>query len=131
MHIAFDAVLEILTWVALAGAFVCGLCTVVAWAADGTWLPARGYLDREDGSTWVRWYDADGDANAARLEPADADRLAGVQECELFSRHGWRDRMRFTRTSALVRGAGRLTLILTGVGVASAVGAIVLMFVRG
>lgn len=92
-----DAVIEIFTWIGFGGAFALGLVALILWVSDGTWLAVDALVDHEDEGTYVRWFDADGDANNALLGEADAAALAGVDRARIWYRYGWHGRMRLTR----------------------------------
>jgi hypothetical protein len=49
MDHAIDALIEIFTWVGFGGFLVLAIAVVIAWAADGTWLPAEAIIDRDGG----------------------------------------------------------------------------------
>lgn len=131
MTTAVDLVLEVFTWVGFGGAAAAALACVIAWAADGTWLPADAIVDREGDDTVVRWLDDDGDVNRAVASHAEAQALAGQEGVRLWYRLGWAGRMRLTRRSpALTRllwaGAGLLAL-----GILSLAAGVVLYFAGG
>jgi len=128
---ALDAVIEIFTWLGFIGAFVFGVAAVVAWVADGTWLPAEGLVDREDEGTFVRWYDADGDANSARVSEHDASALDGVDRIGIWYRYGWRDRMRLSRRAPVLRAVVWAAVASLSLGIVALVTSWVLLFVRG
>lgn len=127
---SLDAVIEIFTWLGLGGALLMGIVAVVLWVSDGTWLPAQALIDHDDTGTYVRWFDADGDANSVLAHDADAAHLAGVDRADIWYRYGWRDRMRFTRRPpglhAVIWAAGALLAL----GVVALATSWVLLFVR-
>jgi hypothetical protein len=49
MDHAIDALIEIFTWVGFGAFLLLAIAVVVAWAADGTWLPAEAIIDRDGG----------------------------------------------------------------------------------
>ena len=115
MSTTTDLLLEIFTWIGLGGAFALVVAAVVVWAADGSWLPADAFVDRDGDETVVRWFDADGDANSAIASPGDAAGLAGRDEASIWYRHGWQGRMRLTRRApglrlVVISAAGMLAL---------------------
>lgn len=132
---ALDAVIEIFTWLGFIGALVLGVAAVVVWVADGTWLPAEGLVDHEDSGaspgTFVRWYDADGDANGARVGEHDASALAGVDRIGIWYRYGWRDRMRLTRRPPGLRAVAWAAVASLSLGVVALVVSWILLFARG
>ena len=128
---ALDAVIEIFTWLGFGGAVLLGIVAVIVWVADGTWLPAEGLVDREDGATFVRWYDADGDANGVRLSDHEAAALAGVDRVDIWYRYGWRDRMRLTRRPPGLPAVAIAAAGLLALGVVALVVSWVLLFARG
>ncbi len=127
---ALDAVVEIFSWLGFGVGLLLLIIAVILWAADGTWLPAEGWVDHDDSGATVRWYDGDGDANSAQLTPSEASAIGGRDRVPLWYRHGWRDRMRLTR-----RPPG-LIPVLWAAGAAVALGVValvvswVLIFVR-
>lgn len=126
-----DVLLEVFTWIGFAGALALGVVAVILWAADGTWLPATAYVDREGEETIVRWYDADGDANSAVAKDADAEALAGADTTDIWYRHGWRGRMRLTRRPPGLRTVAWSAAGLLALGVIALVGGWVVYFTRG
>ncbi len=128
---ALDAVIEVFTWLGFGGAVALGILALVLWAADGTWLPAEALVDHEDAETFLRWYDADGDANSARVTAHDAAELAGVDRVPIWYRYGWRDRMRLTRRAPALTGVAVAAAGLLALGVIALVTSWVLLFVRG
>jgi len=105
---ALDAILEIFTWVGFGAAVAVGVAAVIVWASDGSWLPAEAYLD-EDGRT-VRWIDSDGEVNSAPIADEDRHRVNAEHTAHIWYRHGWHDRMRFTRRPPALK-------LLTGLAV--------------
>lgn len=127
-----DALLEVFTWVGLGGALVLGVVAVIAWAADGSWLAADAVVDRDDdGRTYVRWFDADGDANSAVAGPVDAAVLDGRDTASIWYRHGWTGRMRLQRRSAGLRMLALSAGGMLALGVLCLVVGWVLYFARG
>ncbi|MFI8633651.1 hypothetical protein ACIGEP_13745 [Microbacterium sp. NPDC077663] len=125
---ALDAILEIFSWVGFGGAVVFGIAAVIVWASDGSWLPADAYLD-DDGHT-LRWLDDAGEVNAARLAEHDRDHLGAGGAARIWYRHGWRDRMRFTRRPPILRLLIGLAIGAGALGVLSTAASIVVFFVR-
>lgn len=131
MEHVIDVLLEVFTWVGFGAGALLAVAAVIVWALDGTWLSADAIVDREDGDTVVRWFDADGDANSAVATPVDAVILEGRDTASIWYRHGWRGRMRLTR-----RASGLRTLALSAggmlaLGILCLVAGWVLYFARG
>ncbi len=126
---ALDAVIEIFTWLGLGGAALLGLAAVALWAADGTWLPVDALVDHEDDGTYVRWFDADGDANSARAGDAEAAALAGADRAAIWYRYGWRGRMRLTRRPPGLRAVVWASLGLLALGLVALATSVALLFV--
>ncbi len=103
MTSTLDAILDVFSWAGLGGAAAFGLALIVLWASDGTWLPTEGLVDHEADGTWVRWFDADGEANSARADDHLAAELAGRDRSPIWYRHGWQGRMRLTRRPPAAR----------------------------
>lgn len=127
---SLDAVIEIFTWLGFGGALLLGLVAVVMWVGDGTWLPVEALVDHEDDGTFVRWYDADGDANSALAGDADAAALAGRDRASVWYRYGWRDRMRLTRRPPGLVAVAWASAGMLGLGVVALISSWVLLFVR-
>lgn len=125
---ALDAILEIFTWVGFGAAVAFGVVAVVVWASDGSWLPAEGYLD-DDGRT-LRWIDSEGEVNSAPLSDEDRDRLADEPAANIWYRHGWHDRMRFTRRPPVLRLLTGLAVGGAALGLLASALSIVAYFVR-
>ena len=125
---ALDAILEIFTWVGFGAAFALGIVSVIVWAADGSWLSAEAYLD-EDGHT-LRWIDSEGDVNSASLSEADRTHVGADHKAQIWYRHGWHDRMRFTRRAPVLRLLVGLTIGGVALGLAATGASIVAYFVR-
>lgn len=126
---AIDAVIEILLWTGLgAGAFVAILALVV-FLCDGTWVPARAFIDHEADGAVARWFDEDGEPNAAALNDAQRQEIGDRDAVDVFVRRGRANRMRLHRRSPAVRGLTLLAGILLGVGTAALVASGVLLFV--
>ncbi|WP_431803240.1 hypothetical protein [Microbacterium sp. bgisy203] len=126
-----DILLEIFTWIGLGGAVALIVVLVALWAADGTWLSATAFVDREGDDTVVRWYDADGDANRAVATPAEAEALSGRDEATIWYRHGWSGRMRLTHRPPGFRRIVWAAAGMAALGILSLVASWVLYFARG
>jgi hypothetical protein len=125
---ALDAILEIFSWVGFGGAVALGIATVVVWASDGSWLPAQAYLD-DDGVT-LRWIDEEREVNSAPVAEHDRDHVGRDGTAQIWYRHGWRDRMRFTRRPPVLRLLAGLTIGGAALGVVSVAASVVLFFAR-
>ena len=130
MDHALDAVIEIFSWVGIGAGILLGLVALVVKLADGTWLPARAIVDRDDAAI-VRWFDADGGVNAAYLTPEQARELEGQDMADIFYRRGRANRMRLTQGSPAVRSIALLAAGLFGLGVVATILSWVLLFARG
>lgn len=126
-----DAVLEIFTWVGLGAALLLAVIALIVWAVDGTWLRAEGLVDHEEDGTWVRWFDADGDANSAVASDHDAAKLTGLDRADIYYRLGWRGKMRLTRRHPALRAATWMALGFAAMSMLSFAASLVVMFVRG
>lgn len=134
MHTALDVVglvAEIFAWVGFGGAVFLGVLTFALWAADGTWLPARGVVEPVGEGLVVRWIDDRGAINEAPLSPVDAAGLGGRDMADIHFRRGATGRMRLTADSPAVRGAGRLALGALILGILSLAVQLVVLFVQG
>ncbi|MCM3697262.1 hypothetical protein [Microbacterium oleivorans] len=125
---ALDAILEIFSWVGFGAAVVFGVAAIVVWASDGSWLPAEAYLD-EDGRA-LRWIDDAGEVNAADLAEHDRDHLGAGGTAPIWYRHGWRDRMRFTKRPPALRMLVGLAIGGGVLGIVSTIASVVVFFVR-
>lgn len=131
MDAALDAILEIFSWVGIGAAALVGLVALALWAADGSWLPARGVVDHEGDRTVVRWFDDAGGVGAATATHAEAQHLEGQSMVDIWYRLGSRDRFRLTRRSPAVRAAAWLAAGLALLGIVSFAASWILLFVRG
>ena len=78
MDEAFDAVIEIFSWVGLGlGALLAGVALII-YLFDGTWLPVRAVVDESERGRVVRWFDEDGRVNEALLSHEQVRTLAGA-----------------------------------------------------
>ena len=131
MDAAVDAVIEIFTWVGLgAGALLAGIA-LIAYLADGTWVPERAVVEMTEHGKVVRWFDEEGGVNEASLNPEQMAVVGDAGMYDLFARRGWNNRMRLTQRSPLVRALALLAAGLLGLGVIALVVSSVLLFVRG
>ena len=88
MNEAFDAVIEVFTWVGFGlGALLAGLALLI-YLFDGTWLPVRGVVEDSEHGRLVRWFDEDGAVNEAYLSHEQEHALAGKDMADLFYRRG-------------------------------------------
>ena len=117
---------DVFQWVGFAGAGVFGLLALALLLVDGTWLPARGVVEPVDGGHVVRWMDDDGGVNEASLSAHELARIGDHDLVDLFYRRGWRNRMRLTHGSPVVRLAAWLALGLAVLGVLALAGSLVL-----
>ena len=131
MDDAFDAVVEIFSWVGIGlGALLAGVALVI-YLFDGTWLPVRAVVEESEHGRLVRWFDEDGQVNEAHLSHDQAHALAGKDMADIFYRRGALGRMRLTQRSPLVRAVVLLAMGLIGLGLVALIVSWVLLFVRG
>lgn len=130
MDAVLDAVLEIFTWVGVLGAVLLGVAAGVLWVLDGTWLPVDAVVDRDDDAVWVRWIDADGDVNGVEVHGLDAESLGPRGTVTIWYRYGWRNRMRLTRRSPVLRAVLRSSVALVVLAGVSFAGSIALLLSR-
>jgi hypothetical protein len=131
MDAAVDAVIEIFTWVGLgAGALLAGIA-LVAYLFDGTWVPVRAVVETTEHGKVVRWFDEDGGVNEAPLTHEQLHVVGDAAMYNVFARRGWRNRMRLTQHSPLVRSIALLAAGLVALGVIAIVVSAVLLFARG
>jgi hypothetical protein len=131
MEATVDAIVEIFAWAGFGlGAVVAGIALVL-FLLDGTWVPVRAVVEVEDARRLVRWFDEQGEPNEAPLGAQDHPGLEAGDMVDVYSRRGWRNRMRTTPGSPAVRGARALALGLLGLGVVALILSWVLLFVRG
>lgn len=128
---AIDAVLEIFGWVGSGLGVILALVGLVAFLADGTWIPARAMIEESQNGRIARWFDADGGVGSAYLTPEIEHVLQGNDEADIFYRRGVSGRMRLTRGSPVVRGVFRLAAGLFAVGAISFAIAAIVLFTRG
>jgi hypothetical protein len=131
MDATLDAIVEIFAWTGFGlGAVIAGIALVL-FLLDGTWVPVRAVVEEEGGRRLVRWFDEQGEPNEAPLAPDQHPGLHAGEMVDLYARRGWRDRMRTTPGSPVVRGARNLATGLVALGAASLILSWVLLFVRG
>lgn len=131
MDTTLDIVLEVFSWLGLGAGLLLVVIAVILWAADGTWLPADAIVDHELDGTVVRWFDADGEANAAHATPAEAQQLAGADRAPIWYRLGWRGRMRLTRRAPGFRAVAWAAASMLALGVLALAASGILLFARG
>lgn len=128
---AFDAIVEIFTWIGFgAGALFAGIAFVL-YVADGTWVPVRAVIDEADGGRVARWFDDAGGVGQARLSEADEREIGSADMADVFVRLGSSDRMRLQRRSPAVRAFFLLATGLVAVGLVALIVSIAALFVRG
>ena len=131
MDEAFDAVIEIFSWVGIGlGALLAGVALII-YLFDGTWLPVRAVVEESDHGRLVRWFDEDGQVNEAHLSHDQVRALAGKDMADIFYRRGALGRMRLTQRSPLVRAVALLAAGLLGLGLIALILSWVLLFARG
>ncbi len=131
MNGAFDAVVEIFSWVGFGlGALAAGIALVL-YLFDGTWLPARAVVEDAEHGRLVRWFDEDGDVNEAHLSHEQEHALAGKDMADIFYRRGAMGRMRLTQGSPAVRAVSLIAAGLIGLGVVALILSWILLFARG
>ncbi|HWM15169.1 MAG TPA: hypothetical protein VNP97_01145 [Microbacterium sp.] len=132
MDAAVDAVAEIFTWVGFGmGAFLAGVA-LVAYLFDGTWVPVRAFVETTEGTgRVVRWFDEDGGVNEAPLTYEQRQVVGDAEAYDIFARRGWRNRMRLTQHSPVVRAIALLAAGLIGLGVVALIVTLVMLFSRG
>jgi hypothetical protein len=128
---AFDAIVEVFTWVGFgAGALLAGVAFVL-YVADGTWLPVRAVIEDLGGHRVARWFDDEGGVGEAALTEAQERELGAVDMADVYVRQGSLHRMRLTRRSPTVRAFSLLAAGLLGLGALALVVSVVLLFARG
>lgn len=128
---AFDAVLEIFSWVGFGvGAVLAGIALLM-YLFDGTWMPARAVVEDAAGGRVVRWFDEGGGVNEAPLSHEQQKTLGDADMADIFYRRGAQNRMRLTRSSPAVRSVAFLATGFLGLGVVCLVASLVLLFIRG
>jgi len=131
MDAAIDAMAEIFTWVGFGvGAFLAGVA-LVAYLFDGTWVPVRAFVETTESGRVVRWFDEDGGVNEAPLTHEQLHVVGDAGMYDIFARRGWRNRMRLTQHSPLVRAIALLAAGLIGLGIVALIVTSVLLFSRG
>lgn len=128
---AIEAVVEILSWVGFGVGGALAIAALIAFLADGTWVPVRGFVEHEDDDIVVRWIDADDQVNRATLTASEWHELGGGDTVEIFARRGSPDTMRSTPRSPVVRGLALLASLVLGVGLACLIISVILLFAAG
>ncbi|MET0862309.1 MAG: hypothetical protein ABW091_14925 [Microbacterium sp.] len=128
---ALEAVAEIFTWIGFgAGALLAGIA-LIAYLADGTWLPVRAAVETTESGRVVRWFDEEGGVNEAPLNHEQDHAVGSADWAEIFARRGYLNRMRLSRRSPLVRALALLAAGLLGLGVVALVISSILLFTAG
>lgn len=123
---------EVFTWVGFGGGLGILVIALIASIADGTWLPARGAVERgDDGPPLVRWFDAEGRVNEAPLAASDEHLVEQGDMVDLWYQRGWIGRMRLHRGSRHVKALLGVAALLIGVGVISTVIQLVALAMAG
>jgi hypothetical protein len=125
---ALEAIAEILSWAGLGVGSLVGVIALFALLADGTWVTARGFVEHEADGAVIRWFDENGQANAAPLSPSQVHHLEGADAGDIWVRRGVANRMRFTRRSPAVRAWALLAGVLLAVGLAALLASVILLF---
>lgn len=125
---ALAIALEIYTWIGLGAAVVLGVGALIAWVADGSWVPVRAVVTATPAGEVVRWFDESGILGEAPL-PHGAN--VHDEEVELWARLGRHDTVRPSRTSPLVRSLARLTAGFAALALIGLVVSLILLFVEG
>lgn len=113
---------EVFTWVGFAGGAGILLLALVMSIVDGTWLPARGAVEREAGEhPMVRWIDEEGRVNEAALSPSEERAIGADDMIDLWYQRGWIGRMRLHRGSRHVKSLLGVAALLIGVGAVATV----------
>lgn len=128
---ALEAVAEIFTWIGFGAGALLAVVALIAFLADGTWVPARAAVDTTDRGRVARWFDEDGDVNEALLTHEQDHALGDADWADVHVRRGRANRMRLTARSPLVRAIALLAAGLLGVGVVALVISSVLLFTSG
>lgn len=125
---ALAIALEIYTWIGLGAAVVLGIMALIAWVADGSWVPVRAVVTATPVGPVVRWFDEGGSLGEAPLPPGAS---VHDEEVELWARLGRHDTVRVSRTSPFVRSLARLTAGFAALALIGLVVSVVLLFLEG
>ena len=125
---ALAVALEIYTWIGLGAAVLLGIAALIAWVADGSWVPVRAVVSPTPAGEGVRWFDDSGILGEAPL-PHGA--TVHDEEVDLWARLGRHDTVRVSRTSPLVRSLARLTAGFAALALIGLVVSVVLLFLEG
>lgn len=125
---ALAIALEIYTWIGLGAAMLLGIAALIAWVADGSWVPVRAVVASTPAGDVVRWFDESGILGEAPLPPG-----ASVQDeqVDVWARLGRHDTVRLSRTSPVVRSLARLTAGFAALALIGLVVSVVLLFLEG
>jgi hypothetical protein len=128
---ALDAVLEIFAWVGFGVGGALLVIALIAFLADGTWLPVRVLIEDTADGRVARWFTAEGGVGQARLTHEQSTALVGKDATDAFYRRGVPGRMRLTQGSPAVRAILLFSFGLIGVGVVSVISSWIAIFARG
>lgn len=125
---AVAVALEIYTWIGLGAGVVLGTAALVAWVADGTWMPVTAVVASTPAGPVVRWFD---DSGAVGEAPLPAHAVVHDEQTRLWARVGRHDCVRAMRSSPLVRALTRLAIGFAALALIGLVTSIVLLFLEG
>ena len=131
MHAAFDAVVEIFSWVGFgAGALLAGIALVI-YLFDGTWLPVRAVVERPSTAGSCAGSTRTAASTRRRSLTSRQHALGGEDMADIFYRRGCA-RPDAAHPAFPVRAVVALLAAgLIGLGVVALIASWVLLFARG
>lgn len=127
---ALGTIAEIISWIGLGVGVPLLVIVLLVKVHDGRWLPLEVViLEEEDGRARARWFTAGG----FRERPLRADEShhwLGREEADAFISERHPDLMRFEPRRPLIHALQVLGITLAGVGAASVVLSVILLFTR-
>ena len=79
---ALAVALEIYTWIGLGAAVLLGIAALIAWVADGSWVPVRAVVSPTPAGEVVRWFDDSGILGEAPLPHGASVHDEEVELCD-------------------------------------------------
>lgn len=125
---ALEIALEIYTWIGLGAAILLGIAALIAWVADGSWMPVHGVVAHVGDRTLVRWWDDRGLVNEA---PVPAGVEVVDEQVDVWARVGRANTVRAVPHSPAVRSLARLTVGFAALALVGLVLSLVLLFISG
>ena len=120
--------LELFTWIGVALGICFLLVAFLVRTAGGRWVSTTAVIEQGAGAPEARWMSEDGELLSRALDAGEVSELGDADAVTIFYSRYRPERMRFHTRSDAERTWLLLAAILGGLGVASAVAQLVLLF---